>query len=103
LLTPTCTINSITANTQIIPKSTTDTCPTIPTQAIAQLEFLLVPEQDPHDIFDKLRSHLQTQRFTDITVRMLQGNRPIYTELKHPFVQAVSQSSSSVYEHPPYI
>jgi acetylornithine deacetylase/succinyl-diaminopimelate desuccinylase-like protein len=102
LLTPTCTISNITDNTQTT-KSTTDIHATIPTLATARLEFLLVPEQDPHDIFDKLRSHLQTQGFADIDVRLLHGNQPTYTELKHPFVQAVSQSSSYVYKRPPYI
>src|SRR6185437_12936517 len=55
LLTPTCTLSNITDNTQL-PKSTTDIYTTIPTQATAQLEFLLVPQQDPYDIFDKLRT-----------------------------------------------
>jgi acetylornithine deacetylase/succinyl-diaminopimelate desuccinylase-like protein len=103
LLTPTCTVSSIIDNTQIIPKSTTDIDTTIPTQATAQLEFLLVPQQDPHDILDKLRSHLHTQGFADIAVRMLESSQPTHTELTHPFVQAVSQSSTSIYQHPPYI
>jgi len=103
LLTPTCTISGITDNTQIMTKSTTDICTTIPTEAIAQLEFLLVPQQDPHDIFDKLRSHLHTQGFADIAVRMLQSSQPTCTALKHPFVQAVSQSSTSIYKRLPYI
>jgi hypothetical protein len=107
LLTPTCTISSITDNmsgiTQIIPKSTTDDGPTMPTQATAQLEFLLVPQQDPHDICNKLRSHLQTQGFADTELRLLQSNRPTGTTLQHPFVQAIKQSSSAIYGRTPYI
>jgi acetylornithine deacetylase/succinyl-diaminopimelate desuccinylase-like protein len=103
LLMPTCTISSITDNTQIIAKSTTDIHTTIPTQATAQLEFLLVPQQDLRDIFDKLCTHLHTQGFADIAVRMLQSSQSTYTPLKHPFVQAVSQSSTSIYQRPPYI
>lgn len=103
LLTPTCTVSNITDNVQATPKSTTGIYTAIPTQAKAQLEFLLVPEQDPHDIFDKLCSHLQTHGFADIDVRLLQSNRPICTDAQHPFVQAVCQSSNNAYQHPPYL
>lgn len=103
LLTPTCTINSMTDTTPTMTRSTTGMYPTMTTQATAQLEFLLVPQQDPHDIFDKLCTHLQTQGLADIEVRLLQSSRPIWTELQHPFVQAIKQSSSTVYERPPYI
>jgi hypothetical protein len=102
LLTPTCTISSITGDTQVDAKSPDGSYTMMPTQATAQLEFLLVPEQDPHDILDKLRIHLQKQGFTDIKVRLLQSSQAMYTELNHPFVEAISQSSS-VYEHASYI
>ena len=84
-------------------KSTTDTYITIPAQATAQLEFLLVPQQDPHDIFARLRSHLETQELSDISVRLLQSNQPAYTALTHPFVRAISQCSANIYKRSPYI
>jgi hypothetical protein len=98
LLTPTCTIGNITDNAQLTTKSTGSPCPTLPTQATVQLEFLLVPEQDPQDIFDKLRTHLQMQGFADIEVHLLDSSRPLSTDWKHPFVEVISQSRHSIYE-----
>ena len=40
----------------------------IPAKATAKLNFRLVPDQDPDDLSMKLRSHLDTQGFSDVAV-----------------------------------
>jgi hypothetical protein len=112
LLTPTCTVsnitdyasaNSVSSDTQVQPRSTIHIDRTMPAEARAQLEFLLVPQQDPDDIYAKLCSHLHAQGFDDIAVQPLQSNRPSWTALQHPFVHVLQQSSSAVYGRPPYL
>lgn len=60
---PTCTICGLTSGYQG-PGSKT----VIPARASAKLDMRLVPNQDPHDIVDKLKRHLITQGFPDIRV-----------------------------------
>lgn len=43
----------------------------IPAKATAKVDFRLVPDQDPDDLFMKLRSHLDTQGFSDVKVTRL--------------------------------
>ena len=101
LLTPTCTINSISsgaADPFVYSPHTS-----IPGQAKAQLDFHLVPDQDPDDIFDKLQCHLQAQGFDDVKIRKLYTSRPAYTAITDPFVQMVIRATKIAYGRDPYI
>lgn len=99
LLTPTCTINEF--NSITLPPTSTLT--TIPGQARARLDFHLVPDQDPDDIFAKLQRHLQIYGFGDIKVRQLCATHPVYTSINDPFVRKAIQATTTAYEHAPYI
>ena len=94
LLTPTCTITRINSGSADA---------VIPAQAEAQVDFYLVPGQDPHDIFDKLQRHLLAQGFSDIQIRLLAANPPAYTPTTHPFVLQVQQATSVAYGHVAHI
>ncbi len=43
----------------------------IPHEATVKIDFRLVPEQDPDDIFAKLRAHLDAQGFADVELARL--------------------------------
>jgi acetylornithine deacetylase/succinyl-diaminopimelate desuccinylase-like protein len=69
----------------------------IPATARAIVDFYLIPGQDPADIFDKLKRHLQTRGFSDIHVTLRYAGSPTYTPAHHNFVQQVIQSAERVY------
>jgi acetylornithine deacetylase/succinyl-diaminopimelate desuccinylase-like protein len=75
----------------------------IPGKARAFLDFYLVPDQDPWDIFSKLQRHLQEYDFQDIQVRMLNGSRPARTPTNAPFVEAVRRATAAAYGIVPFI
>jgi acetylornithine deacetylase/succinyl-diaminopimelate desuccinylase-like protein len=95
LLTPSCTISNISSGNQA--KSISYTPASIPIYARAQVDFYLVPGQDPHDIFAKLQQHLQAQGFPDVQARLLYAIPPVRTPLSDPFVQVVRQASIAAY------
>lgn len=102
-LTPTCTITSMTSGNEraIAPETQIKTM--IPAQAKAQVDFHLVPDQDPEDIFTKLQRHLQAQGFPDIQARLLYSDPPIYTPLNDPFMQKVLRATHAAYSREPRI
>ena len=57
-----------------------------PKAATAKLEFRLVPNQDPHDLFDKLTKYLNDQGFKDIKVKYLLGEKGYRWDLDSPIV-----------------
>ena len=57
-----------------------------PKAAKAKLEFRLVPNQDPHDLFDKLTKYLNDQGFKDIKVKYLLGEKGYRWDLDSPIV-----------------
>ena len=75
----------------------------LPARAMAKMDFRLVPDQDPDDIFAKLTGHLDSHGFGDITVRRLGGERPARTPVSNPFVGVVRQAVVDTYGREPII
>ncbi len=75
----------------------------LPARAMAKVDFRLVPDQDPDDILSKLRRHLDSHGFGDITVRRLSGERPARTPVSDPFVAVVRQAVMDTYDQEPII
>jgi len=61
----------------------------LPAEASALMDFRLVPDQKPVEIFDLLRAHLERCGFDDVEVTMLDAADPATTPLDHPFVASV--------------
>jgi acetylornithine deacetylase/succinyl-diaminopimelate desuccinylase-like protein len=61
----------------------------LPSRAMAKVDMRLVPDQDPHDIFNLLRQHLDDQGFTDIEAVLLGPERPARTSLTAPIAAVV--------------
>ncbi len=75
----------------------------LPARALAKMDFRLVPEQDPHDIMQKLRRHLEQHGLADVQVRLLSAERPARTPVTHPFVGAVREAMRQVYDREPIV
>jgi acetylornithine deacetylase/succinyl-diaminopimelate desuccinylase-like protein len=69
----------------------------IPADAWAKMDFRLVPDQDPDDIFGKLRAHLDREGFDDVDVRLLGAEAPALTPYTDPFVQLAVSTAEEVY------
>jgi len=69
----------------------------IPAEARAKVDFRLVPDQDPDEILEKLRRHLDTTGFEDIEIQYNGGTRPARTDPDHPFVQLTLDAARKVY------
>jgi hypothetical protein len=70
----------------------------LPATARARLDFLLVPYQDPGQVFEKLRQHLLTREFgPQLEISQLPGAlRPSHTPLAARFVQDVLTAGEAV-------
>ncbi len=75
----------------------------LPAQALAKMDFRLVPDQDPDDIFAKLQRHLREQGFEDVEVRRLSGERPARTPISHPLVGLAREVLREVYGKEPVV
>jgi acetylornithine deacetylase/succinyl-diaminopimelate desuccinylase-like protein len=75
----------------------------LPAKAMAKMDFRLVPNQRPDDIFEKLKAHLKAQGFEDVHVARLSDGEPVVTPLEGPFVQRMTQICRSFTEQEPEI
>jgi len=62
----------------------------LPSEAMAKMDFRLVPDQDPDDILAKLRAHLEAEGFGDVAMRSLGGAEPVVTPIEHPLVRRIA-------------
>jgi len=92
---PTCTICGLTSGYQG-PGSKT----VLPAKASAKVDFRLVPDQRPEDIFQKLRAHLDAEGFQDVQITFLGGEPAARTDPDDSFVQTVVKTSEEVFEFP---
>lgn len=69
----------------------------VPAMAKAKLDFRLVPDQDPEDICNKLRSHLDRSGFDDVKINVLGKMWPWRTPIDAPLVQLAIRTGNEVY------
>ena len=93
---PTCTINGISGGYEGKGMKTV-----LPAEAGAKLDFRLVPDQDPDDIAEKLRKHLDSEGFGDVEFTTAEGEFPARTDASHPFVEVVRSTAREVYGQEP--
>jgi acetylornithine deacetylase/succinyl-diaminopimelate desuccinylase-like protein len=93
---PTCTICGFDSGYQGAGAKTV-----LPAEAMAKVDFRLVPDQDPLTVRDALRKHLDAHGFSDIEVMYLGGQRPARVDPKHPMVQLAAKTAREVYGEEP--
>lgn len=69
----------------------------LPAKAMAKIDFRLVPDQDPDEVHDNLRKHLDSHGFHDIEIKYLGGQRPARVDPDHPLVQLAADAAVTVY------
>jgi acetylornithine deacetylase/succinyl-diaminopimelate desuccinylase-like protein len=89
---PTCNIDGLTAGYQGEGMKTVT-----PAKASAKVDFRLVPEQDPDDLFGKLRLHLDEQGYEDVQLSRLGGMWPYKASADDPLVTLTSLTGEEVY------
>lgn len=75
----------------------------LPAEAAAKLDFRLVPDQDPYDILEKLRAHLDAEGFADIEIEIEAPEFPARTNPDDPLVGAVVAAARRVYGDEPVV
>lgn len=75
----------------------------LPAKAMAKMDFRLVPDQRPDDIFEKLKAHLKAQGFDDVQVKKLGSGDPVVTPMEGPFVKKMAQICRTFTEQEPQI
>ncbi len=75
----------------------------LPAQAMAKLDFRLVPDQDPEAVRDALRAHLDAHGFSDIEVVYLGGQKPARVDPNHPYVRLAARTARETYGKEPSI
>ncbi|GAB4564620.1 MAG: M20/M25/M40 family metallo-hydrolase [Anaerolineae bacterium] len=69
----------------------------LPGKARCKVDFRLVPRQDPHDIFRKVRAHLDAQGFSDVDLRLIGALKASKTPLDAPVAQALIAALRDVF------
>jgi acetylornithine deacetylase/succinyl-diaminopimelate desuccinylase-like protein len=92
---PTCNIGGLMAGYQGHGMKTV-----IPARASAKLDFRLVPDQDPDEIFAQLRRHLDAEGFDDVQATRLGAMWPYKADADNPFVRLTARTAEEIYHQP---
>jgi len=75
----------------------------LPSEAYAKIDFRLVYDQDPSELFEKLKMHMETGGFKDIEVKLLSILEPSKTPASAPIVKAVKMAAEGTYGVKPQV
>lgn len=98
LYAPTCTICGIRAG-YIGEGSKT----VLPNEAMAKLDFRLVPDLEPDSVLDLLRKHLDRRGFEDVEIIPMSGEHPAKSSPEAPIVRAAIEAARVVYGQEPAV
>ena len=74
----------------------------LPAEAGAKITCRLVPDQDPDEIVEKLKAHIEKHKPVGVTVTVTEFDKgkPFITPFDHPAIQAAGRSYEKVYNVP---
>jgi acetylornithine deacetylase/succinyl-diaminopimelate desuccinylase-like protein len=75
----------------------------LPKEIHAKVDFRLVPDQDPKDLWGKLRKYLDDNGFSDVEMNLESMEPAARTSYKHPFAQAAIRAAEQVYGKKPIV
>ena len=75
----------------------------LPNCAMLKIDFRLVPDQDPYQVYEQLRGHLDAQGFDDIEIEVLGPEFPARTPMDDPLVGVVVETARQVYGVEPVV
>lgn len=96
---PTCNIAGIVTGFTVPGASKT----VLPKQAMAKLDMRLVPNQDPDDIVDKLRKHLDKRGYGDIEIQTFSMEHPVRSEPGFALGKAAIDAAGDTFDQPPAV
>ena len=88
---PTCTICGINSG-----YTGPGTKTVMPAEAMAKVDFRLVIDQDPYEIRDLLRKHLDAEGFSDVEIELLSAEHPARTSTDSAIVKVVEAAHREV-------
>ncbi|CAM3138783.1 dipeptidase [Filibacter tadaridae] len=74
----------------------------LPAEAGAKITCRLVPDQDPDEIVEKLKAHIEKHKPAGVTVKVSEFDKgkPFITPFDHPAIQAAGRSYEKIYNVP---
>jgi acetylornithine deacetylase/succinyl-diaminopimelate desuccinylase-like protein len=75
----------------------------IPNQAVAKIDIRLVGNQDPDEIFNKIKEYIEKNKFDFVEIRKIIGQPPSKTDINHPYVETIRQAVRAGFGRPPLI
>ena len=75
----------------------------LPMEVHVKMDFRLVPDQDPHELWNSLRKHLDANGFADVEMKLDSMEPAARTSYRHPFAQAAIKAGEEVYGVKPMV
>ena len=75
----------------------------LPMEIHVKMDFRLVPEQDPKELWDSMRKYLDKNGFADVEMKLESMEPAARTSFKHPFAQAAIKAAERVYGKKPIV
>ena len=75
----------------------------LPSKAKVKIDFRLVPNMNPDELFERVKSHLIQNGFNDITVTKIGQLYPSKTPVTSPIAKVVRDAAEKVYERKPSV
>jgi len=72
----------------------------IPSTAKAKLDFRLVPNQDPQDVLEKFKKHLDLHQFHNVRITSSRGYPAARTPLSSKYLNIICETGTKIYEQP---
>jgi acetylornithine deacetylase/succinyl-diaminopimelate desuccinylase-like protein len=95
LFLPTCNVAGIASGYQG-PGSKT----VLPAEAMAKLDFRLVPDQDPNEVLAQLRKHLDKNGFEKVEILAGEGEKPARSDVDSAIAKTVIESVRELHGEP---
>jgi acetylornithine deacetylase/succinyl-diaminopimelate desuccinylase-like protein len=75
----------------------------LPKEIHVKMEFRLVPEQDPDDLWKKMRKYLDDNGFPDVEMLLESMEPAARTSYKHPFANSAIKAAETIYGKKPIV
>ncbi len=75
----------------------------LPKEVHVKMDFRLVPDQDPDDLWKKMRKYLDDNGFSDVEMQLESMEPAARTSYKHPFAQAAIKAAEKTYGKKPIV
>ena len=95
LFTPTCNIAGVTTGYQGAGSKTV-----LPAEATAKLDFRLIPNQDPEEVLNKMRRHLDSHGFEKVEVVWHDGEKPVRSDPESTIGKVMVESVRELHGEP---